>query len=65
MEDVGREPQFRKQVHHGAREKGEAFAVVEVAVDFAPAEVILVVDEIIRHAVVLQFKQAAVKVAPG
>ena len=52
------------QIHHRLAEKGKAFAVVVLAVQAAPAEIVLVVHEIPRHATVLHDEQSAVLVPP-
>ena len=56
--------QTGQQIHHRLAEKGEAFAVVILAVQPAPAEIVLVIHEIPRHAPILHDEQAAVLVPP-
>ena len=52
------------QVHHRLAEKGKALAVVILAVQAAPAEIVLVVHEIPCYAPVLHDEQSAVLVPP-
>ena len=65
VEDVGHPVQTGQQVDDRLAEKGEALAVVKLAVQRIAAEVVLVVHEIPRHAVLFQRKQAAVLVPPA
>ena len=65
VEDVGHPVQTGQQVDDRLAEEGEALAVVELAVQRTAAEIVLVVHEVPRHAVLLQREQAAVLVAPA
>ena len=59
VEDVGHPVQTGQQVDDRLAEKGEALAVVVLAVQRAAAEIVLVVHEVPCHAVLLQREQAA------
>ena len=65
VEDVGHPVQTGHQVDDRLAEKGEALAVVVLAVQRAAAEIVLVVHEVPCHAVLLQREQAAVLMAPA
>ena len=65
VDDLRPELHVVQHLHHGPGEEAEALAVVHVAVQIRPVEILLVVQEVPRHAVPLQGEQAAVAVAPG
>ena len=65
VNDVGEEAQMAGGLDDRPGEEGEALGVVIVAVEAAAFEVILVVHEIVGHAVPLKLKETAVGVAPG
>ena len=65
VDDVGGEVDVKQGLQHGAGEEGEALAVVVEAVETAALEVILVVEEVVGHAVDLSLEQAAVLAAPA
>ena len=65
MDDLRPELQMPQHPHHSPGEESEPLAVVHVAVELRPAEVLLVVQEIPGHPVPLQGEEAAVAVPPG
>ena len=65
MDHFGPELETVQHPHHGPGEEGEALAVVGLAVEGAPAEVLFVVQEVPGHAVLLHGEEAAVVVPPS
>ena len=65
VDDVGGEVDVEQGLQHCAGEEGEALAVVVEAVEAAALEVILVVEEVVGHAVHFGLEQAAVLAAPA
>ena len=65
VDDVRGEVQLAAQGQHCPGEKGEALAVVKVAVELLPLEVVLVVHEPEGDAVPFQPEHAAVSLPPG
>ena len=65
VDDVGGEVQIEQGLQHRAGEEGEPLAVIVEAVQAAALEVILVVQEVVGHAVPLGLEQAAVLAAPA
>ena len=65
MDDVGGKLGVEQHFQNGAAEEGKALAVVVEAIQAAPLEVVLVVQEVELHSLVLVLKQAAILVAPA
>ena len=65
VNDLGPEFEVVQHPHHGPGKESEALAVVGLAVEGTPVEVLLVVQEVPGHAVLLQGEEAAVIVPPG
>ena len=65
VDDVRGEVDVEQGLQHGAGEEGEALTVIVEAVQTAAAEVILVVEEVVGHAVHFGLEQAAVLAAPA
>ena len=65
VDDIGGEVDVEQGLQHSAGEEGEALAVIVEAVQAAALEVILVVQEVVGHAVDLSLEQAAVLAAPA
>ena len=64
MQNVDVPVKIRNKLQHRAGEKCETLAVVAVTVKPRPLEIIFVVDEIKFYALVLEFEQAAILIAP-
>lgn len=65
VDDIRPEVHGRQQVEHGAAEEREALGIIAVAVEALATEVLLVVDEVVDDAVVLDLVKANVFRAPG
>ena len=65
VDDIGGEVDVEQSLQHGAGEEGEALAIIVEAVQAAALEVILVVQEVVGHAVHIGLEQAAVLAAPA
>ena len=65
VDHIGVPVQVGGGLHHGTGEEGETLGVVIVAVETGALEVVLVIHEIIGHAVPLELKDAAIGRAPG
>ena len=65
VDDIGGEVDVEQGLQHSAGEEGKALAVIVEAVQAAALEVILVVQEVVGHAVDLSLEQAAVLAAPA
>ena len=65
VDDVRGEIDVEQRLQHSAGEEGEALAVIVEAVEAPAFEVILVIQEVVGHAVHLGFEQAAVLAAPA
>ena len=65
VEDVGVPVQVGRGLDDGPGEEGEALAVVVVAIDLGPLEVVLVVHEEVGDVALPQLEDAAVGGAPG
>ena len=64
MDDVGPEVEDGQQVQHGAAEEGEPLRIVPVAVEALAVEILLVVDEVVRHIAELVRIEADVFLTP-
>ena len=65
VDDVRGEVDVEQGLQHGAGEEGEALTVIVETVQTTAAEVILVVQEVVGHAVHFGLEQAAVLAAPA
>ena len=65
VDDVRGEVDVEQGLQHGTGEEGEALAVIVKAVEAAALEVILVVEEVVGHAVHFSLEQATVLAAPA
>ena len=65
VDDIWPEVHGRQQVEHGAAEEREALCIIAVAVEAFATEVLLVVDEVVGDAVVLDLVEADVFRTPG
>ena len=65
VDDLRPELQVAQHPHNGPGEKAEALAIIHVAIQIGPVEILLVVQEVPGDTVPLQGKQAAVAVPPG
>ncbi len=65
VDDVRLEADLGQHGQDGAAEVGEAFIVIAVAVEAIALEIPFVVDEIDGHAVLLDFFDTVVELAPG
>ena len=65
VDDVRLEIGVEQHLQNRAGEEGEALAVIVEAVEAAALEVILIINEVVDHAVALGLEQAAVLAAPA
>ena len=65
VDHVGPELEVGQHPHHSPGEEAEALSVIHVAIEVRAVEILLIIQEVPRHAVPLQGEQAAVAVTPG
>ena len=65
VDDVGDEVHMKQHLQNGAGEKRKPLAVIVKAVQSSSFKIVFIVQKVIFYAVVRQFKQAAILVAPA
>ena len=65
MQDLRLEAEHRKHGEDRLREESEALAVVKITVEVLTVEIVLVVDEVVGDALMVELIEAGILLAPG